>query len=113
VIGRLATGLKKLPSEILDQMTFSEANELFGYWQDSPPEHDLVAMLARVYTTWGKSTRPMTEAEHRASLEARWNSGAAMNPKQIFEAMGGKMRPGAVVSSDGVMPGIGRFPGAH
>ena len=63
---------------------------LFDYWKSNPPDHEILAMLARVYTTWQPESRPMSEAEQRASLEARWKAGA-MNAKQIFEAMGGAL----------------------
>lgn len=97
-------------------MTLPQANELFVYWQESPPEHEALAMLLRIYTTWEPKGKPMTDEErtaaHRASLEARWASGAAMNAKQMLEATGG------VISFDGSggppqMGGIGPFPGAH
>lgn len=113
IIGRLATGLKKLPAEI-HSMTLPQAYELFDYWRNFPPEHEILAMLARVYTSWEpENARPMTPEEHRASLEARWKAGA-MNVKQIFEATGG------VISLNGQKgkipanpPGIGPFPGIH
>lgn len=97
-------------------MTLPECYELFTYWASCPPEHETLALLARVYTTWEPANaRPQTPEEHRASLEARWRSGAAMNVKQMFEAMGGAI---SVDGSTGQrmtganLPGIGRFPGA-
>jgi hypothetical protein len=73
-------------------MTLPQALELFQYWKAFPPEHELVQMFARVYTTWKPEDKPMTEEEqraaHQASLEARWKAGA-MNPAQIMAAMGG------------------------
>jgi hypothetical protein len=91
-------------------MTLPQAMELFDYWQDAPPEHEILAMLARVYTTWKpQSVKPK---DHQASLEERWAAGA-MNAKQIFEAMGGAKA--ASVGADGtfrpVTGDIDPFPG--
>lgn len=98
-------------------MTLPEALELFQYWQDFPPEHEIMAMFARVYTTWKpQSTQLSPEEEQRKSIEDRWKSGAAMNPKQLYEAMGGAISLNAVPGQKGTgadMPGIGPFPGAH
>jgi hypothetical protein len=98
-------------------MTLPQAYELFNYWGSYPPEHESLALLLSIYTTWEPANaRPMTEAEvqakHRASLEARWKAGA-MNAKQMFESMGGVIggKPGALLSAN--PPGIGPFPGAH
>ncbi len=33
-------------------MTLPDVQRLFDYWREHPPEHELVAMMARVYTTW-------------------------------------------------------------
>lgn len=93
-----------------------EAQELFEYWAESPPENEILAMLARVYTTWEpKSAKQMTEeerrAEHQQSLEARWKSGA-MNAKQLFEAMGGAKA--VAMRMDGTLQTaeMASFPGA-
>lgn len=98
-------------------MTLPQALELFGYWQDFPPEHEMLAMFARVYTTWKPqgASRLSPEDEQRKSLEDRWKAGA-MNAKQLFDAMGGAISLNAVPGQKltGVnMPGIGPFPGAH
>jgi hypothetical protein len=57
----------------------------------------------------------MTPEEHMDSLEARWASGQYLNPKQMFEAMGGKiLAPGADLNhpwANAQLPGIGPFPG--
>ncbi len=95
-------------------MTLPEALELFDYWQNSPPEHELLAILTRAYTNW-EPVRQMTEEEcqieHRKSLEMRWKAGA-MNPKQLFEATGGVIRlDGAGGAPPDKLPGIGPFPG--
>jgi hypothetical protein len=112
----LSTALKKLPSEIRT-MTLPQYYELFDYWGNWPPEHESLAILLSVYTTWEPANAvPKTEAEaqakHRASLEARWKAGA-MNAKQMFESMGGVIggQPGALLGAN--PPGIGPFPGAH
>lgn len=96
-------------------MTLPQVDDLFRYWKNSPPEHEMVAMLASVYTTWGPElTAEQTEAAHRKSLEQRWNSGS-LNAKQMFEMMGGALSldgsTGAPVDPAN-MPGVGRFPGA-
>jgi hypothetical protein len=100
-------------------MTLPQTFELFDYWEQAPPENEMLAMLATVYTTWKPgSSKPLTPEQHLASLEERWRSGAAMSPKQMFEAMGGK---GGAIGADGVMrpfggaeiPGVGPFPGVH
>lgn len=96
-------------------MTIREVERQFRYWRSSPPEHEMMAMFARVFTTWEPAeSRPMTEAEHRASLEARWKSGAAMNVKQVFEATGGTLSlsgAGGPARKAAKPPGIGPFPG--
>lgn len=101
-------------------MTLPQAYELFDYWDSHPPEHESLAALLSVYTTWEPANaRPMTEEEaqieHRKDLERRWKAGS-MNVKQMFEAMGGALSlegtlGGRPVGAD--MPGIGPFPGAH
>lgn len=98
-------------------MTLPEVFRQFEYWRRFPPEHEIASMFARVFTTWRPEGEEVTsEAEHRASLEARWKSGAAMNAKQIFEAMRGKaaLTTGGASSAqwpEGKPPGIGPFPG--
>ncbi len=91
-------------------MTLPEALELLDYWRVSPPEHEMLALFARVYTTWRPDgDKPVTEVEHRASLEERWKAGA-MSPQQMFQAMGGKVIRGSVDLKN--IPGIGPFPGS-
>lgn len=73
-------------------MTLPEALEIFEYWNNWPPEHELLAMLTGAYTSWEPASRKnMTEQElqieHRKSLEKRWAAGA-LDAKQIVE-MGG------------------------
>lgn len=95
-------------------MTFVEVLDLFEYWRSFPPEHEMMAMFARVFTTWQPANaRAMTPEEHMRSIEERWAAGA-MSPKQLFETMGG------AISLDGSrgagltgrnLPGIGPFPG--
>lgn len=105
-------------------MTLPQVFELFEYWNDFPPEHEFLAMFARVYTTWKpKNFKELTPEQqqdaHRKSLEERWAAGA-MNPRQMFEAMGGAVSltpngyspTGASITAAN-MPGIGPFPGAH
>lgn len=107
-------------------MTLPQAEELFSYWRTNPPEHEALAIWLRSATTWEPPPTPMTEEErqaaHRESLERRWKSGHYMNPKQIWESLGGKVTPprGSVVvdSNQNIMtpdkfPGVGPFPGAH
>lgn len=97
-------------------MTLPEALSLFEYWRECPPENEMLALMARVYTTWTpdggrEMTREEHQAAHMASLEARWKAGA-ISPKQLFESMGGGAMLGSSANSDpGDMPGIGRFPG--
>lgn len=97
-------------------MTLPQALELFEYWEDFPPEHEIMAMFARVYTTWKPGNVRLTpEEEQRRSLEERWKAGA-MNPKQLFDAMGGAISLNAVPGQNltvAQMPGIGPFPGIH
>lgn len=97
-------------------MRFRDARRLFEYWQDSPLENEMLAMFAKIYTTWKPQTgRVSAEEDHRKSLEDRWKAGA-MNPKQMFEAMGGAISLNAVPGQKlavAQMPGIGPFPGAH
>lgn len=96
-------------------MTLPQTYELFEYWRNWPPEHESLAALRAAFTGWEPdNARPMTPEEHRASLEARWNSAQAVNVKQLYE-MGGLMatdgQPGARMTGAN-LPGIGAFPGA-
>jgi len=115
MFARLAAGLKRLPDEVR-RMRFRDARRILDYWRDAPPESEMLAFLAQCYTTWEPaSRREMTEqeviAEHRASLERRWKSGQALNPKQLLEAMGGKIAaPGAFQASPLQYTGIGEWP---
>lgn len=91
-------------------MTLPQAMSLFEYWEECPPENEMLALLARVYTTWKpKVSTDDAEQRHRKSLEARWKAGA-MNAKQLFEAMGGASAL-SNPNDPGDMPGVGRFPG--
>lgn len=100
-------------------MTFREARQIFEYWQERPPEHEMIILFAQNYLGWEPRGKPLTEDEkraaHQASLEARWKAGA-LNVRQMFEATGGVIAadggPG-VQSIGGPVPGIGPFPGAH
>ncbi len=80
-------------------MTLPQVQEVFTYWRESPPTHELLSMLARVYTTWEPSVED-TKESREASLEARWKAGA-MNPADmlaLYQKTGGKVegtRPGA------------------
>lgn len=94
-------------------MAWSEARALLEYWSTSPPEHELLALFARIYTTWDPEAAKMT---HQESLEARWRSGAYMNVKQMFESFGGRVSTdgsGGAPMTGADLPGIGPFPGAH
>ena len=94
-------------------MTLPEVQELFDYWSEAPPEHELVALAVSAYTTWKPSETIRNAEEHRASLERRWKAGA-MNAKQLLEAMGGKISVGGASDhpfSKLELPGIGPFPG--
>lgn len=115
-MARVCTALKIVPA-IARAMPLPDVLALCEYWSENPPEHELGALFARVFTTWKPGgNRPMTPEEHRASLEERWNSGQALSPKQMFEAWGGSLRyagPAAPQPADPAdLPGIGRFPGA-
>lgn len=95
-------------------MTLPEVYRLFRYWCTSPPEHELLALLAASFTDWRPKPQENSQAEHRASLERRWKAGA-MNIKQIFDAMGGALSLDGAhgPSMAGVgMPGLGPFPGS-
>lgn len=87
-------------------MTLPEALELLEYWRDSPPENEMLQMLAQVYTTW--RPQAMTAGDHQRSLEERWRAGA-MNAKQLVEAFGGT----AAMRMDGTAApasAVGGFP---
>lgn len=99
-------------------MTFPQAVDMLEYWQQSPPEHELVAMFARVYTTWkpmvaGDAAAPKGNAQQK-SLEERWAAGA-MNAAQIFKATGGVLTVDGSANGPSLegaeMPGVGPFPG--
>lgn len=100
-------------------MPFRHAREILTYWQSFPPENEMLVVLAQVYTTWRpQNVQPMTEEEHRQSLERRWGSGQAMSPKQMLEAFGGGNvsigRDGVFRGADGrQLPGSHPFPGMH
>lgn len=75
-------------------MTLPEAMEIFDYWNDFPPEHELMRIAVMVFTTWEPYTKPTEEeviAQHRKSLEQRWKGGA-VNVKQLYEATGGQLK---------------------
>lgn len=62
-------------------MRRSEARSITDYWKECPPENEMLALLAQVYTTWRPSSiLNMTEeermVEHRKSLQRRWDAGA-------------------------------------
>lgn len=94
-------------------MRMRDARALSEFWQDCPPENEMLALLAQVYTTWRPvHARQMTAEDHQKSLEARWAAGA-MNAKQLFETMGGASA--VAVRSDGTVASaqsLGTFPGA-
>ena len=97
-------------------MRLSDARAIAELWKEAPPEAEMLAILAQVYTSWRPGGKELTEAEqqrrHRASLEARWNAGSAMNVKQLFEAMNGA--GGMAMRSDGTLQqaeAIRDFPG--
>lgn len=96
-------------------MTFPQVYQIFEYWRSFPPEHEILAMLASVYTTWKPNAEKLTPQEaHRRSLEERWKSGA-MSVKQMFESQGGVIsfdsRAGGPQLTGDDLPGIGPFPG--
>lgn len=107
-------------------MTIPQVEELFGYWTESPPEHELLACIAVRQEAWQPgekqyATEEERTAAHRESLERRWASGHYMNAKQMFDSMGGKtmvktveeMRNNPNAITPDKFPGIGPFPGAH
>jgi hypothetical protein len=103
-------------------MPFRDVRHILEYWMERPPEHEMLITLAIQHFGWRPPTKPLTEAEviaaHRKSLEQRWAAGA-MNPKQLYEAMGGRpMTTDGTVAEGAAFdfnnpPGIGPFPGAH
>lgn len=74
-------------------MTLQEARALTEYWQDCPPENELLTLLTQAFTTW-KPGKPLTEeemiVEHRKSLQRRWDAGA-LNARDIVR-MGGAIQ---------------------
>lgn len=83
-------------------MTLPEVYDLFDYWREHPPEHELAAIFARVFTTWKPAERELSPEEHKRSLEERWKAGA-MNAADLlaqFQKTGGRV--------DSVMPFLGR-----
>lgn len=95
----------------ISELTLPQALELFRYWNDFPPAHECLRMLA--IAAGFDLGKPMTQADHRKSLEQRWAAGA-MNVKQMFEALGGHALGATGVVGDKItsreMPGIGPFP---
>lgn len=88
-------------------MTFPQAFQLFRYWKEQPPVHELLAIGIQVFTTWRPSPKAFDPVAHQKSLEQRWKAGY-MNVKQMFEGAGGGFgRPDPGVKP----PGIGHFPG--
>ena len=93
-------------------MPFPHALLILEHWRETPPENEMLAMLATVFTTWRPKRAPMTPEEHMRDLERRWASGEAMSPKQLFEATGGHLGLGGRGTDTGPdMDGIGPFPG--
>lgn len=106
-------------------MTIPQAEEVFNYWREDPPEHELLAAIAIRFESWQPGEKQYANEEertaaHRESLERRWASGQYMNAKQIFDSMGGKVmvktaeemkkNPNAITPDR--FPGIGPFPGS-
>lgn len=98
-------------------MRWRDARAILEYWCGAPPVTEMLALLARVYTTWRPAGKPMTEEEAREALMAEqeklWRSGAAMNAEQLFKAMGG--RSPVAMSSQGTLQvvdpgGVGPWP---
>jgi len=92
-------------------MTFPQVYDLFDYWAESPPEHEILAMFARVYTTWKPPGGDSTGVAHQKSLEQRWAAGY-LSPAQLFKMQGGAGFGMKTNGDPADMPGIGRFPGA-
>lgn len=73
-------------------MPLRDAIALLSYWDISPPEHELMSLFARIYTTWTPGGKAKTEeearVEHQKSLEERWAAGA-MSAKDLVGTMGG------------------------
>lgn len=70
-------------------MTLPQVYRLFAYWDISPPEHELVALMARCFTTW--EPKPSEEKAPEQKLEDQWRQGA-MNAADLlaqYEKTGG------------------------
>lgn len=80
-------------------MRWRDARALVEFWQECPPQDEVLAILAQAFTTWRP---PQAPGEHERSLEARWKSGA-MNAAQLLAAMGGA-KAGAVRIDGTVVP---------
>jgi hypothetical protein len=89
--GRLMTGLGISLVEAR-RMTLPEAMRLFVYWRTNPPVHELLAVLAQVYTTW----------EPPRSVEDKQREGA-MTPADFFAHF---QRTGGKVEGLSAMPGM-------
>ena len=68
-------------------MSFPHAIDILDYWQQHPPENEVISLMAQVYTTWRPDADP-ANVDPEASAKRQWAAGA-MNPKQLFEALGG------------------------
>ena len=61
-------------------MPFPHALRIFQYWESFPPEHEMLAMLAKCFTTWEPKPlagQPSTAAQHQAH--------GAMGPAEFME----------------------------
>lgn len=100
-------------------MPFREARQVLEYWNERPPEHEMMIMFAQRFMDWRPAGKQLTEKEviaaHRRSLEERWQAGA-MNIEQMWRATGGAIAAGGgpgLKLPGNQMPGIGPFPGVN
>jgi len=102
IVARLATALRRLPSEILD-MEFAEVEPLFEYWSQYPPEHESAAIIA-ISKGWRPAQREATPEEISLETARGYATGKYLRPEHLL-AMGIKtIKPGDPV------PGVGPLP---
>ena len=67
-------------------MTLPQYYELAEYWRTSPPEHEMAAMLARVFTTWKPPETDDPVARHKRLKEIWLANRGSLSGFQIADA---------------------------
>lgn len=100
IVSRLATALRRLPSEILD-MPFADVGPLYEYWGQCPPVHESLAVIAMAHG-WRPAQREASPEEIAAETARAYASGKYVRVDLIQGLK--SLKPGDHV------PGVGPLP---